>query len=76
MRKRAALAGTAAAVALDATGYGAVTSYRYGRVSRRGGGDEPLRAGEKIERGWQITVSGGGNRNLSARNQCVRDGQD
>ncbi len=42
MRKRTALAGTAAAVALAATGYGVTTWYRYGRVSRRGSGDELL----------------------------------
>jgi hypothetical protein len=42
MRKRAALAGGAAAVALAAAGYGAATWYRYGRVSRRSSGDELL----------------------------------
>jgi hypothetical protein len=42
MRKRYALAGGTAAVLLAATGYGAATWYRYGRASRRGGGDELL----------------------------------
>jgi hypothetical protein len=39
MRKRTALAGTAAAMALAATGYGAATWYRYGRVSPGGSGE-------------------------------------
>jgi hypothetical protein len=42
MRKRTALAGSAAAVALAAAGYGAATWYRYGRESRRSSGDELL----------------------------------
>ena len=42
MRMRSALAGGAAATLLAATGYGAATWYRYGRVSRRGSGDELL----------------------------------
>jgi len=42
MRKRTALAGGAAAVALAAGGYGAATWYRYGRASRHGNGDEQL----------------------------------
>ena len=42
MRKRTALAGGAAAVALAAGGYGAATWYRYGRASRHGNGDELL----------------------------------
>ena len=42
MRKRTALAGGAAAVALAAGGYGAATWYRYGRESRHGNGDELL----------------------------------
>jgi hypothetical protein len=42
MRKSAALAGSAAAVALAAAGYGAATWYRYGRASRRGTGDDLL----------------------------------
>jgi hypothetical protein len=39
---RYALAGGAAAALLAATGYGAATWYRYGRVARRGSGDELL----------------------------------
>ena len=39
MRKRTALAGSAAAVALAATVYGARAWHRYGRVSRSGTGD-------------------------------------
>jgi hypothetical protein len=39
---RNALAGSAAAALLAATGYGAATWYRYGRTSRRGSGDELL----------------------------------
>jgi hypothetical protein len=42
MRRRTALAGGAAAVALAATGYGAATWYRYGRVSRLSTGNELL----------------------------------
>jgi hypothetical protein len=42
MRKRTALAGSAAAVALAAAGYGAATWYRYGLGSRRSSGDELL----------------------------------
>jgi hypothetical protein len=42
MRKRTALAGGAAAVALAAGGYGAATWYRYGRASRHGDGDDLL----------------------------------
>ena len=42
MRMRNALAGGAAAALLAATGFGATTWYRYGRVARRGSGDELL----------------------------------
>jgi hypothetical protein len=42
MRKRAVLAGGAVAAALAATGYAAATWHRYGRVARRGSGDELL----------------------------------
>jgi hypothetical protein len=42
MRKRTALVGSAAAVALAAAGYGAATWYRYGLGSRRSSGDELL----------------------------------
>ena len=42
MRKRTVLAGSAAAAALTAAGYGAATWYRYGRRSRRSSGDELL----------------------------------
>jgi len=42
MRKRAALAGRAAAAVVAAAGYGAATWYRYGRPSRRGPRDELL----------------------------------
>lgn len=42
MRLRNALAGGAAAAVLAAAAYGGATWYRYGRASRRGGGDELL----------------------------------
>lgn len=42
MRKRTVLAGSAAAAALTAAGYGAATWYRYGKHSRRSDGAELL----------------------------------